>query len=120
MVTIEQLKKQIERERERKRNLKTKIDLEVEKANLKLELKKLQRKPGTLRNIKIAKRTGRGLKLIGKKTFKVVKKQALLIKAQQDRDAALARKNAKKTKKKVKKVARQQSDFFGGLQEMGF
>ncbi len=148
MVTITQLRTQIARERTRKKKIKTQLDLEIEKSNLQLELKKLQRKPSTLRNIKFAKRTGRGLKILGKKTFKVIKKQAILIKDQQLRDQALARKQSlpktklvkrieitgkgkkkkrkvifervKVTKKKVRKIAQQQSDFFGGLQGLDF
>ncbi len=122
MVTIKQLKVQIARERTRRKAIKTRLDIEVEKANLQLELKKLQRKPSTLRNIKLAKRTGRGLKFIGKKTFKVVKKQAILIREQQLRDQALARretKNLKKRKKKIAKSIQQPKDFFGGLPELG-
>ncbi len=143
MVSIKRLKQQIERERAKKKAIKTKIDLEVEKAGLQLELKKLQRKPSTSRNIKALQRTGRGLKVIGKKTFAVVKKQAILIKEQQLRDQALARKQAeigkkqklvrkviitgkgRKRKRKVifekarKKVSTQrvptQEDFFGNL-----
>lgn len=129
MVTIKQLKEQIARERARKNALKTRIDLEVEKANLQLELKKLQRKPGTLRNIALAKRTGRGLKIIGKKTFKAVKKQALLIKDQQLRDQALARRDirragkkiGKKSRKRFKKIIKESSpDFFSGLGGLDF
>lgn len=146
MVTIKQLRKQILREKARKEKIKTKLDLEVEKANLQLELKKLQRKPSTLRNIAIAKRTGRGLKFIGKKAFAAVKKQAILIKEQQLRDEALARKQSgigkkqklikrieitgkgkkrkrkvifERQKKKIGKSITQPKDFFGGLPELG-
>ncbi len=127
MVTIRQLKAQISREKAKKKTAQLRVSLEDEKIQLQQELKILQRKPSTVKNIKLLKRTGKGLKLIGKKSFDAVKKQAILIKEQQLRDQALARRDAKiekkikgKRKKVKKNIKSNQDEFFGGLQEFGF
>ncbi len=140
MPTIKQLRDQIAKEKSKRKEIELKTSLELEKSSLSRELRILQRKPSTIRNIKILKRTGKGLKFISGKAFTVAKRQVKLIKEQQLRDEALARRDAKrlvkrviitgKGKKKKKKIIfqkpnkvikqPQQEDFFGGLPGLDF
>lgn len=99
MVTLSQL-------RAEKRKILTERDvaakkqqIEFEKIGLQKEIKKLRRSPGATRNIRFAKRTGRGLKILGSKIGAAAIRQAKRIKQQQLRDDAMLRKAQKKTSK---------------------
>jgi len=73
--------------------------IEFEKVGLEKEIKQLQRKPSTSKNIRLAKRTGRGFKVLAKKIGGAAIRQAKRIKEQQRRDAVMARKAGKKSAK---------------------
>jgi len=125
MPTIKELKQQIAKEKSKQKAIKTKLDLEVEKRGLQLELKKLQRKPSTSRNILLAKRTGRGLKILSKKAFEVTKRQVKRIKEQQLRDEARIRAFEKKDKKlnkgkKPRKKSLAEQVGVSGFEGLGF
>lgn len=99
MVTLAQLKAQKKRILDARDKAKKKQELQFEKIGLEKEIKKLKRSPGSLRNIEFAKRTGRGLKLLGKRFGSAAIRQAKRIKEQQLRDDAKFRKVGKKSAK---------------------
>ena len=142
MVTIEQLKKQIAGERAKVVKVRERERLAIEKSDLQKELKILQRGPTTKTSIKLLRRSGRGLRVIGKKVAKAAKRQAERIRNQQLRDAETIRKSQtggrsrrvktvtiikrkgkkpkrvvsfKKVKIKSLKKRRAESDFGGGV-----
>ncbi len=100
MVTITQLRKQIAAKRFEEKKLIEKEELGLEKIRLEKELKVLNRSPTAKRNIRLLKRTGRGLKGLAEKARDFTIKQAERIKKQQLRDEAEFRKSVKKGKRK--------------------
>ena len=101
MVTIKQLRKNILKEKAKERKIFERKEEEFEKLRLKNELKALRRSPGAKRNIELLKRTGRGLKILGRKARTFTIKQAERIRKQQLRDEAAIRKKGKKIKKQI-------------------
>ncbi len=93
MVTLSQLKAQKKRILARKDLALKKQEIEFEKIGLQKEIKKLQRSPATNRNIKLAKRTGRGFKILSKKIGSAAIRQGKRIRDQQLRDEAALRKS---------------------------
>ena len=102
MVTLEKLRRDIAKEKEKIRKRKAFIASEEEKKKLAKELD-LLKNPSAMKNRELAQRTLRGLKIIGKKTFKVASKQAKLIRDQQLRDEAKFKSQRGKATKKIKK-----------------
>ena len=98
MVTLKELKAQKARLIAQRNRAINKQRVEFEKVGLEKEIKVLQRKPSTSRNIKLAQRTGRGLKILSRKFGSAALRQAKRIKEQQLRDDAIARARAKKGK----------------------
>lgn len=75
----------------------------------------------TQRKLKsIVSRTGRGLVQIGKRVAPIIKKQARLIRDQQLRDDALARRLSKGKPVKKKKVSKQKSQGLDLFNDLGF
>ena len=100
MVTIEQLQAQRERLLKKRSKAQEKGNILSQKIELEKEIKILERSPSTSRNIILAKRTVRGLKILGKKLGGVGIRQFKRIKEQQLRDEAALRKAGKKTSEK--------------------
>ncbi len=101
MATLKQLQAQKKRILDKRAVAVKKQKIEFEKIGLEKEIKQLQRSPSTSKNIRLAKRTGRGFKVLAKKIGGAAIRQAKRIKQQQLRDAA-------KISKAGKKSARQQ------------
>ncbi len=120
MVTLEKLKSDIAKEKTRISQRRSLIASQADKKRLAKELD-LLKNPSAMRNRELAKRTLRGLKIIGRKTFKVVSKQARLIRDQQLRDEAALRKQGTKARRSIKKKgkktlkAAKSFDPFGNL-----
>ncbi len=104
MVTIEQLQAQRERLLKKRSKAQEKGNILSQKIELEKEIKILERSPSTSRNIILAKRTGRGLKILGKKLGSATIRQFKRIKEQQQRDEAALRKSGKKVKKETSNV----------------
>lgn len=121
--SLKQIRKQIGIQKLKIASAKAREDLEMERQSAEKELKTLSRSASTKRNIVFARRTGRGLKFLGKEGLKLAKKQIKRIKEQQRRDDAVQRRQikvAKKSRKKIKKSLRKvrrdlPDDVFGGL-----
>lgn len=96
MVTLKSLQAQKKRILARRDDAAEKQRVEFEKIGLQKEIKKLQRSPVTSRNIALAKRTGKGLRILGKKFGAAAIRQAKRIKDQQMRDEATFKKAGKK------------------------
>ncbi len=99
MVTIEQLQAQKKRILMKRDVAIKKQKLQFDKLQLEQEIKTLQRKPSTSRNILLAKRTGRGFRVLASKIGGAAIRQAKRIKEQQLREAAALRKLGKKSAK---------------------
>ena len=97
MATLKQLQAQKKRILDKRDEVIRKQKIEFEKIGLEKEIKILQRKPSTSRNIRLAQRTGRGFKVLAKKIGGAAIRQAKRIKEQQLRDAAKIRKIGKKS-----------------------
>ncbi len=95
MVTLKQLQKQIAKEKAKIASKRRQDELALEKVGLERELKFLKRSTSTKRNIAVARRTGRGLKILGGKVGRAVIRQGSLIKEQQLRDEAKIEKQDK-------------------------
>lgn len=106
MVTLTQLKRQIQAERDKVDRAREKQRIEAEKISLKKQLKILQRSPGTQRNIALAKRTATGFKRLAGIGGRALIKQARLIKEQQLREDALFKREGKSLAKRAKKKLR--------------
>ncbi len=102
MVTLTQLKAQKKRIIDARDRAAQKQKIQFEKIGLQKEIKRLNRSPGALKNIALAKRIGRGFKLGGKKLAAAAIRQAKRIKAQQIRDNAAIANRVTKTSKKIK------------------
>ncbi len=100
MVTLKQLQAQKKRILDKRSIAIKKQKIEFEKIGLQQEIKKLQRSQSTTKNIELARRTGRGLKILGKKLGSATIRQAKRIKEQQLRDNAAFRKVGKTTSPK--------------------
>ena len=97
MATLKQLQAQKKRILDKRDEVIRKQKIEFEKIGLEKEIKILQRKPSTSRNIRLAQRTGRGFKVLVKKIGGAAIRQAKRIKEQKLRDAAKIRKIGKKS-----------------------
>ena len=97
MATLKQLQAQKKRILDKRDEAARKQKIEFEKIGLEKEIKILQRKPSTSKNIRLAQRTGRGFKVLAKKIGGAAIRQAKRIKEQQLRDAARVRKVGKKS-----------------------
>ena len=125
---IQSLQKQIAEEEEKRKKIAAKVLEQSKIQALKIKLKGLQRTPEQLRREAIIKRTGKGLRILGGKAGRAIKRQAIRIKKQQIRDEALSRrgvrkvgKAGKKAGKKIKKGIKESSmDIFDGLPGLGF
>ncbi len=113
MVSIAILKKQIAIEKARERKLIEQENLEIEKIGLQKKLKVLKRSPGTKRNIRFLKRTGRGLKFLGKEAKNFAVKQAERIRKQQLRDEAELSRRQIRGGRKVSRGQKRQSKKIG-------
>lgn len=102
MTTLEKLRKDIAKEKAKIGKQRALVVSEAEKKRLAKELA-LLKNPSAMRNRELARRTLRGLKIIGRKTFKVASKQAKLIRDQQLRDEAILRKQGTKARRAIKK-----------------
>lgn len=150
MVTLKELQKQIAFEKAKRKKVEVKVLEQRKIQDLQDELKQLRRTPSQVRTSKLVKRTGRGLKLIGKKVSAAAIRQGKRIRKQQLRDLAAAEKREKglkkaservkivtitkrkgkkplktvtfKTKKRKAKKGTQApgEDFFGGIAGFGF
>ena len=99
MVTLRQLKEQKERLLKERARAQDKQNILSQKIELEKEINILKRSPSKIRNIEFAKRTGKGLKILGAKIGSATIRQAKRIKEQQLRDQAALRKSSKKSKK---------------------
>ncbi len=99
MVTLDQLKEQKRRILAQRDKATERQRIQFEKIGLEKEIKKLKRSPGSVRNIELARRTGRGLKILGKRVGSAAIRQAKRIKEQQLRDDAKFKKTGKKISK---------------------
>lgn len=97
MATLAQLQAQKKRILDKRDEAARRQKIEFEKIGLEKEIKILQRKPSTSRNIRLARRTGRGFKVLAKKIGVAAIRQAKRIKEQQLRDAARIKKVGKKS-----------------------
>lgn len=117
MVTIKQLQRDIARERKKLGKVRGKETLEIEKSKLKKELFMIQHQKaiaGAGKGARLLRKAGRGILKAGKKAAPVIIKQGRLIREQQLRDDAIARKLAKTKKPKPKKQP-QGFGVFGNL-----
>ncbi len=96
MVTIKQLQAEKRRILAKRDAAAAKQKLQFEKMGLQKEIKRLQRSPGTSRNIALAKRISRGFRRGSIKLGAAAIRQAKRIKQQQLRDDAVFRKTGKK------------------------
>ena len=124
--TIEQLRKEIAEEEKRIAGEKLVSQKEEERINLQRQLNQLQNRKlisAGSKAKKLSKRFGTGLLEAGKKAAPILKKQARLIREQQLRDDAIARKLAKrkpKTKqRKRKKESLKSTENSSGFSELG-
>jgi len=103
--TIEQLRREITRERSKVNKEKRIFQAKLERKKLETELKELKN-PSIRKRRELFKRLGRGLKITGKKVGRAIRKQAILIKEQQERDNRTALRQNKKIRipKKRKKM----------------
>ena len=63
MVTLKSLQGRIKKQRDKLAMAQKREVIRLEKLSLQRELKELQRKPSTKKNVLLAKRVGRGLKI---------------------------------------------------------
>lgn len=106
MVTIKQLQRSIAQEREKLGKVRGKEALEIEKSKLQTELFKLKHRKAIAtggKGARLLRKAGKGILRAGKKVAPVIIKQGRLIREQQLRDDAIARKLAKRKKPKTKK-----------------
>jgi len=119
MVSIKELQKSIAIEREKVRKAQEIEAGEIERSKLKKELFQLKHKKALAtsgKGIRLLRKAGKGIISAGKKAAPVILKQGKLIRQQQLRDDAIARKLAKKKKSKPKK----KSQGFNPLEDFGF
>ena len=106
MVTIKELQESIDLEKGKLKKAQALTAKDIEKSKLQKELFQLRNRKaisGAGKGKRILQRTGRGLKILGKKAAPILKKQAKLIRDQQLRDDALEKRAAKRKKKSLKK-----------------
>ncbi len=118
MVTIGELRKQIEVEKRKRTILAKKSELFMERKRLQKELKTLK-SPTRRSAIRLGKRLRKGLKVVITKSGKGIIKQAKLIKEQQIRDERTARKQTLK-KLKIQKRKASKSGGIGIFQQLDF
>ena len=106
MVTLKQLQSQKKKLILKRDKGIEKQDLEFKKVEIQREIKVLQRSPSTSKNIALTQRTGRGLKVLGKKLGGATIRQFKRIKEQQMRDEAAIRKAESMAKQKVGRVGK--------------
>ncbi len=114
MVTLKQLQKQIARERVKIAEKRRQDELALEKVGLQKELKSLQRSTSSKRNIALAKRTGRGLKILGGKVGRAAIRQGKLIRDQQLRDEAKIEKREKEIAAMKKRASKRKVKIKSG------
>ena len=116
MVSIKQLQKSIAKEREKIKRIGERKSLISKKGELKSELFRLQNPPKEPSKLqRLLKKGGKGLVGFGKMIGPKIRKQAKLIRDQQLRDDALARRSKEKRKiiKKRKPIPRSDNIFQG-------
>lgn len=119
MVTLKSLQDQIKKEKDKLASEQKKEAMFLEKQSLQKQLKILKRSPASKKNIVLINRTGKGLKILGKKFGKAFVNQAKRIKEQQMREDAAASKRLKRSRKLAKKgrkaISRNTSSIFSDL-----
>lgn len=106
MVTIKQLQKSIAIEKAKIKKAQEIKAKEIERSRLKSELFKLRYRKSLAQSNKgkrLLRKAGKGIISTTKKVAPIIKKQARLIKDQQLRDDAIAKKLSKKKRKSVRK-----------------
>lgn len=95
MATIKQLQAQKARILRDRDVAMKKQKLQFEKIGLEKEIKQLRRTPSQMRNTRLAKRTAKGLRIIGKTIAAKASRQFKRIVEQQKRDAAIISRSEK-------------------------
>lgn len=106
MVTIKELQRSIDIEKKKLKKAQAISAKEIEKSKLKKELFQLKHRKGIAgagKTAKLLRKASKGIIKAGEKAAPILKKQARLIRDQQLRDDAIARKLRKKKKPRKKK-----------------